>query len=138
MSALVSELGSYFRHHTAGIVSVYLFGSRARGTQHRDSDIDVAVLFDREALPARGDRSRAALELSNELIALTHCNAVDVVVLNDATPELARQATEDGVRAHCNNEEMDRRFRLLMQLRYIDLAPFLRRTRRIKVDALKS
>lgn len=137
MSTLGAQLEAYFRDNRDEVVSAYLFGSRARGTEHRQSDVDVAVLFDREALPERRDRSRAAVALNSELIGVTHCNEVDVVVLNDGTPELARLATEEGERVFCRDEEADRRFRLLTHLRYIDLVPFLRRNRRIKVEALR-
>jgi predicted nucleotidyltransferase len=119
-------------------VSAYLFGSRARGAEHLESDVDIAVLFDREKLSSRRDRAAEAVRMSSDLIAVTHCNKVDVVVLNDATPELVERATEDGVRLYCADEEADRRFRLLSKLRYIDLMPFLRRNRRIKLAALRS
>ena len=138
MDELGSQLADYFRGKAPEVVSAYLFGSRAAGRQHRDSDIDIAVFFDRDRLPRRRDRSWAAVEMSSDLIALSHCNEVDVVVLNDATPELAREATENGVRVFCGDEETDRRFRLQTKLRYIDLIPFLRRNRRIKAETLRS
>jgi predicted nucleotidyltransferase len=138
MTRLVSRLAAHFCESGADVVSAYLFGSRAHGAEHLESDVDVAVLFDRDKLLGRRERARAAVRLSSDLIAVTHCNNVDVVVLNDATPELIERATEDGVRVYCAGEEADRRFRLLSKLRYIDLIPFLRRNRRIKLKALAS
>jgi len=138
MTTLVAKLAAHFGGGDPRVVSAYLFGSRARDAEHLESDVDVAVLFDRDALPGRRDRARAAIRLSSDLIAVTHCNSVDVVVLNDATPELVERATEDGVRVHCADEEADRRFRLASKLLYIDLIPFLRRNRRIKLAALAS
>ncbi len=35
------------------IRAVYLFGSRASGRVHRESDLDLAVLHDGEGLPAK-------------------------------------------------------------------------------------
>ena len=138
MDTLVTGLATYFAENDPHVVSAYLFGSRARAAEHLESDVDVAVLFDRDKLPGRRDRARAAVRLSSDLIAVTHCNDVDVVVLNDATPELVERATEGGVRVFCADEETDRRFRLLSKLRYIDLMPFLRRNRRIKLAAFQS
>ena len=42
----------------AGVVSAYLFGSHARGTAHRESDVDVAVLNDAPPELAAGVVSR--------------------------------------------------------------------------------
>lgn len=67
-----------------GVISVYLFGSEATGQAHRESDVDVGVLFDREAVSTRGGR-----------------------------------------------EVRD------LLLRAADLAPFLRRTRRTRLKALR-
>jgi len=138
MESLESQLAAFFRDEAREVVSAYLFGSRARGTAHRQSDVDVAVLFERALLPERGDRSRAALALTTDLIALTHCNDVDLVVLNDATPELGWTAVDEGTRVFCRDDAADRDFRLRVQLRCIDLVPFLRRMRRIKAKALRS
>lgn len=37
-----------------GLVSAYLFGSVASGRAHRDSDVDLAVLLDRDVHPTAG------------------------------------------------------------------------------------
>jgi hypothetical protein len=50
--------------------------------------VDVGVLFDPVTFPDRGARGRAAERLATGLIGATHRNAVDVVSLNDAPPEL--------------------------------------------------
>lgn len=120
------------------VVSLYLFGSVAEGTTHRDSDIDVGVLVDRDAAPSRADRSELRVRLGSELIALTGRNEVDVVVLNDAPPLLARAIVTGGKRLLCRNEEDDRRFVLDTLLRAADLEPWLRRMKRIKTDALRT
>lgn len=70
-----------------GIAALLVFGSRARGAQRPDSDLDVAVL------PAAGDpRSRRKLQtsLAVALADLTPDGRVDVVLLDEA-PELLRQ-----------------------------------------------
>ena len=50
-----------------GVVSVYLFGSHAEDRAHRESDVDVGVLFDRKVLPGARDRFEAGLHLSSRL-----------------------------------------------------------------------
>lgn len=140
MSEIAARLARYFTQSNRApfVASAYLFGSRAAGTAHRDSDVDVGVLLDRNLLPTRAERSRAAIELGSELIAATHHNRVDVVVLNDVSPELAMRVLEDGKRVFCRDPETDFRFRLETRLRYIDLRPFLGRTRALKAEALRS
>ncbi|MGA2383524.1 MAG: nucleotidyltransferase domain-containing protein [Bryobacteraceae bacterium] len=119
-----------------GVVSAYLFGSLANGTAHGDSDVDVAVLLDVGAVPGRTERARAAMALNSALIAALHRNAVDVVVLNDAPPELATAAVTLGVRVYCADADADHAFARTVQLRLADIRPFLARTRRLKLEAL--
>lgn len=125
------------REHRPEVVSVRLFGSHARGTAHRESDVDVGVVFDRETLPSREERSEAAMELSSELIGVLHENEVQVVSLVDVPPELAAKAVLEGTSVHCADPDADRGFVRQTLLRHADLAPFLRRTRETKLDALR-
>lgn len=118
-----------------GVASAYLFGSHGRGAAHRESDVDVAVLFDYGAFPDRPTRGRDAVRLGTELIAATHRNAVDVVALNDAPPELAVAAVS-GQRVYRADPGADHAFVRTALLRLGDLRPFLERTRRVKLEAL--
>ncbi|MGH7699081.1 MAG: type VII toxin-antitoxin system MntA family adenylyltransferase antitoxin [Gemmatimonadales bacterium] len=120
----------------AGVVAAYLFGSHARGTAHRESDVDVAVLLDRGRFPERGGRGREALRLCTELIAATHSNQVDVVLLNDVAPEFAAGIVSRGRRLYCTDVEADRAFVRTALLRHADIRPFLDRARRVKLRAL--
>ena len=40
----------------AGIVSAYLFGSHVGGLNHKESDIDLGILFDRSRYGSRAQR----------------------------------------------------------------------------------
>ncbi len=60
----------------------------------------------------------------------------DVVILNDAPPTLARHIVTRGRRIFCRDTELDHAFVRDAQLRAADLEPFLRRTRRVKLEAL--
>ncbi len=118
-----------------GIVSAYLFGSHAEARAHRESDVDVGVLLDRRALPGARDRFEAGLRLSSRLQSALGTRSVDLVVLNDAPPGLGRHVTR-GRRLVCVDAATDLAFVRDVQLRAADLEPFLRRTRRIKLQAL--
>lgn len=120
-----------------GIVSVYLFGSHAEARAHRQSDVDVGVLLDRGVYPQRGQRSELRVDLTTGLVAALRCDDVDVVILNDAPPLLARRVVLDGIRVLCRDEAADQAFRRDVQLRAADLSPFLEKMRRIKLEALR-
>ncbi len=137
MDPLEPALRRYFETaRPRGIVAAYLFGSRARGAAHRESDVDVAVLFERAVFADRDARAREAVRLATNLIGATHENQVDVVPLNDAPPELAVAAVSAGRRIYCTDAEADHAFLRTVLLRQADLRPFLARARRVKLRAL--
>jgi predicted nucleotidyltransferase len=119
-----------------GIVSVYLFGSAAEGRSHRESDVDVGVLFSRSMYPTRRDRFEAGLRVSSALIGVLGNDKIDVVVLNDVPPHLARRVVTSGRRLVCADSEGDHDFTRDVQLRAADIEPFLRRTRQLKLEAI--
>jgi len=119
-----------------GVVSAYLFGSHASGRSHRASDVDVGVLLRRDVYPTARERFDARVRLTAELVAGLHQNAVDVVILNDAPPGLGRHIVSAGRRVFCVEEDVDHSFVRDVQLRAADLAPFLRRARRVKLAAV--
>jgi hypothetical protein len=57
-------------------------------------------------------------------------------VLNDAPPPLARHIVISGRRLLCTDPEADHAFVRDVQLRAADLEPFLRRSRRLKLEAI--
>src|SRR2546428_8900780 len=117
-----------------GVVSAYVFGSFAEGRAHRDSDVDVGILLARQHRTPR-ERFEVPVRLSAQLAAKVRRD-VDVVVLNDAAPQLARRIVTTGRRISCTDPEADHAFVRDIQLRAADLEPFLRRTRRIKLAAI--
>jgi len=116
------------------LVSAYLFGSQAWGRPHRESDVDIGVLLSR-ALD-RAARFAVRVRLASLLPGKLGVRDVDIVVLNDAPPHLARRIVLDGIRIASADAEGDHAFRRDVQLRAADLEPFLRRTRRIKLEAM--
>ena len=119
-----------------GILAAYLFGSHAAGRPHRESDVDVAVLLDRSL--DRQTRFAIRVRLASDLPSRLGAREVDVVVLNDAPPHFARRIVLEGKTVFCRDAEAAHAFRRDVQLRAADLEPFLRRTRRVKLEALAS
>jgi len=113
----------------AGVVSAYVFGSIVEGRAHRESDVDVGVLFDRCRYPDDASRFEAQLQLRRHLSPASVGRDVDLVVLNDVSPVLARRIVA-GERVYCADSALDHAFRRDTQLRAADLDPFLQKMRR--------
>jgi predicted nucleotidyltransferase len=132
---LLATIASAVRASVPGVVSVYLFGSAAEARTHRDSDVDVAILMSHDLAPRAADRFEARLAAVTRLRAALGRDA-DVVMLNDAPPQLARRILTDGQRVLIEHADKDSAFRRVVLSRAADLEPFLRRMRRIKLAAL--
>lgn len=138
MDSVADRVARYFASHSPqGVAAAYLFGSHARGSPHAESDVDIGLVLHVARFPDRASRDRLGLGLSTGLIEATHCNALDVVVLNDASPELSATVVTQGRRVYLSDPDVDRDFRRTAQLRYADLRPFLERTRRTKLEAIR-
>lgn len=135
--ASLDRLKSYFiEHPDLGVASVYLFGSHAEGRAHRESDVDIGILLQWERHPIRSDRFDMRIQLGSELIAVLHHNEVDVVILNDAPPILGRKIIQDGIRVFLGDPSADHAYVRDIQIRAADLEPWLRRLRKLRLEAL--
>jgi predicted nucleotidyltransferase len=108
-----------------GLISAYLFG-----------DVDVGVLLHREFNPDPAGRFRLRLRLSSSLTSVLGGRTTDVVILNDAPPGFARRIVTEGRRILCTDEGKDHAFVRDVQLLAADLEPFLRRMRKVKLEAM--
>lgn len=135
----MAELISRYLHESApsGLISAYLFGSHVAGRAHRESDVDVAVLLAWNRYSTARDRFDERVRLCADLAAALRTDRVDLVVLNDAPPHLGRRIVTTGERVFCSDPEQDHAFVRDVQLRAADLDPFLRRTRRLKLAAIR-
>jgi uncharacterized protein YutE (UPF0331/DUF86 family)/predicted nucleotidyltransferase len=88
---IIDRLREYFRHSRYPIVWAYLFGSEARGQATPLSDLDIAIYLDEPDLERR---LRAYPGILLDLVQATGKEAVDLVILNDAKPRLARHILE--------------------------------------------
>jgi predicted nucleotidyltransferase len=119
------------------IVSAYLFGSRAEGRAHRESDLDLAVLLPPDRFAAGKELFEIRLALASALTAELHEDSLDLIILQEAPPHLARRIVTEGRRVFCSDPEVDAAFARNVQLRAADLEPFLRRTRAVKLRSLR-
>ncbi len=120
-----------------GLISVYLFGSYAEGRVHTESDVDIGVLLYRSRYATSRERFAERVRLTSWFMGVLGANAVDVVMLNDAPPQLGRRIVTHGQRLYCTDCQLDHEFVRDVQLRAADIEPFLRRARRVKLQALE-
>ncbi len=124
------------REAPGGVAAAYAFGSHAEGRAHRESDVDIGVLLLREHFATARTRFDEGVRLASWLAAELHHPAIDLVVLNDAPPGLAARVVTGGTRVYVGDAEIEHAFRRDAQLRAADIAPFLRRARALKLQAL--
>ncbi len=120
------RLKKFFEVEPNGPVSVYLFGSVARGTDTSRSDVDVAILFP-QSPPKTYDG--LPLRLEGELEKLLG-RPVQVVVLNHAAADLRHRVLRDGKLILDRDRSFRIRFEVQTRNEYFDLQPILQRYRR--------
>jgi predicted nucleotidyltransferase len=109
----------------ACLVAAYGFGSMFGGEPAADSDVDIALLFDEDALDDR-QRFDMAARIHGELQRVSP-REVDLVVLNGAPPLLADRIVRGG---HVLFGEADPRrvaFEHRSLIEYLDFLPVLER-----------
>jgi predicted nucleotidyltransferase len=109
--------------HRPEIVAAYLYGSYATGRPNRHSDVDIAIILrERGGHLATEPGPTYEVDLANQLGAAIGHDRVEVVILNDAPPLLAREAVRRGKRIFARDVHAARRFELRTRHRYIDTA----------------
>lgn len=107
------------------VVAVYLFGSAARGTRGKRSDVDIAVLTRARGTSHR--RSRSLVEYVQAACDTLGTDNVDVVLLDRAPIALRHEVFREGKPLLVRDPEALARFRLESSREYLDTIP-LRRT----------
>lgn len=102
------------------IVAVYLFGSVARKTATVSSDVDLAVLYAGRPPATLMHRFDFAGEIERRL-----GRPVDVVVLNDAPPDLVHRVLRDGCLLLERDASARIRFEVNSRNAYFDLMPVI-------------
>lgn len=94
-----------------GMRLAILFGSHASGKVHRQSDIDLAFLYDRPV---------DIVALTNRVIRLLHLNNIDVVDLRRASPLMKFSVIKNGTPLYEKEEGMLTDFYSLAFRMYVD------------------
>ena len=103
------------------VLLAYLFGSVAEDKQNKLSDLDIAVLVEADKLDKSGELPFGyQASIGTDLMGLLHTNAVDVVILNRATPLLAHEVVKYGEVVFSRNEDTRIEFEIRTQHRYLD------------------
>jgi len=102
----------------AEVIAAYLFGSYASGRLRPGSDIDIAVLFDMSV--DSGKYGFMRLKIMNELIGRLSFHAIDVAILNRASPLLSHEVLKRGVLLFSKDEKQRLGYMVKATGRYLD------------------
>jgi predicted nucleotidyltransferase len=109
------------------VVSVYVFGSVARGEANTKSDLDLAILFDQ---PPSAALMGPRFSLASDVERLVG-RPVDLTVLNGADADLVHRVLRDGDLILDRNPSARIQFEVASRREYFDLAPIRREYRRL-------
>jgi len=101
---MFKEIEEIFRKH--GVVLAYLFGSRAKGLERKDSDYDIAVLFNRNVTII--DEIKLALDIADKL--KLPVEMIDITALNKADLLFKARILREGIPIYVSDEDMRRRW----------------------------
>lgn len=115
------ELINFFKKE-GRILVAYIFGSHAKGTNTRESDIDIAILLSETPEKTLDYQLYLVKELSGIL-----GDNVDLVILNNAPPLLKNQVIKHGKVIYSASERSRIIFEAKAQSEYLDLSMALKR-----------
>ncbi len=127
---LAKRLSSSFSKY--GVVDVaYLFGSRARGNFTEESDFDFAILLSKEF-----DDPYDLVRLIHDLaVALgVKDEKINMVILNDASLELAYKVISEGIIIYERNVEKRVDFEVNTLKFYLDFKPVLDQMHKLLIE----
>jgi len=114
---LTEKLTAYFNTKSE-IIAVYVFGSYAKGKEHRSSDLDIGILFDtRDPVLIKKTVDTIMIDLSRILRKDIH-----PVILNFAGEELLRQVFLKGKCILVKNPRKLARYKMTTFSRIADFA----------------
>lgn len=116
------------------ILAVYLYGSRADGTAHEQSDYDLGVLL--RELPTFDETVKMELRVAEEAAKIVSSD-VDVITLNTATIEQRFLVIKRGVLIYSSDDNLRTDFEDVVMRDYLDFKPFLDTFRQEVREAIK-
>lgn len=105
-------LEGYFQEKHPEIEVAYIFGSIAQETTNVLSDVDIAIILDKEQIDERLYRYGYKAEILTDLIKVLKTNNVDLVILNEANSLLKHRVLYFGKLIYCNNEKKRIQFQI--------------------------
>jgi uncharacterized protein len=112
------------------ILAAWVFGSAARGTLASRSDVDVAVLRGRSGTGALDDLFCDLASMLERAVG----RAVDLVVVDEADPDLVHRVLRDGVLVLDRDRSRRVAFEVRMRNLYFDLLPVRAKIRGAAVE----
>jgi predicted nucleotidyltransferase len=113
------------------IAAAYLFGSVARGTATGSSDVDVGILLEHAPPPTLEGIPADVQDRLTEALG----RPVDVIILNDAAPDLIHRVLRDGELILDRVPALRIRFEVRARNEYFDLLPVLEEYRRPRASS---
>lgn len=104
------------------IIAVYLFGSRADGTAHQNSDYDIGILLNNKVNYETAGLMQ--MELEEKAESILSC-PVDIVLLNYASIVIRFKIINNGTVLYCRDDEKRTDFEEIVMRDYHDFKPFL-------------
>lgn len=133
---LVSDHGPQNAADKNHIIAIYLFGSFAKNAARRQSDIDLAFIFNEKYYREDPFRSLQKAELLGVEIGQKIKKPVDVVVLNGASLSFTSQTIRNGLCLY-ESRTVDRiLYEVAVQNKYEDFMPFIKELRDSKREKL--
>lgn len=107
----------------------YLYGSAAKDTVHKDSDIDIGLLLNKGFKPDPLYTGKIAREIEKEVGSERE---VDVRTLNDKPITFQHQVLKNGRRIFSRDEKTRIKFETRVYDRYLDYKPFFEQYNKIR------
>lgn len=110
-----------------GFKLVVLFGSQATGRVHKKSDVDIGYLSERAI------DYRELYDITLELSRIFNNPDIELVNLNNVSPELKKQVADQGIVLHEDNTVLFDLFKVRAHRAYMETKP-LRRYRDVYLE----
>lgn len=133
MESIKEEIKNYFAKQN-DIEHVYLFGSAATGRNRKHSDVDIAVLFDRDF--PKEEYTQRALSIMDRLSRILNRD-IDVVVLNKASCFLRFQIIKNGISICERPGRKKHNFEAETIVEYLDFLPIRKRLETAMINNIK-
>lgn len=136
MRELISGRNPQDKADERQIIAVYLFGSFAKNSARRQSDIDLAFIFNEKYYREDPFRALQTAELLSVEISQTIEKPIDAVVLNSASLIFAFQTVKNGVCLYESDTVGRILYEVSLRSKYEDFMPFIEELRDSKREKL--